>query len=752
MIASMIPATKFASTWRAAKPMIAAAIAPEASRLRREVGDAGEARERDRDADQDDHRVEQPAHEAQPGRALAREPGPLRGLAHGARPERAIDQRRDHERDQDRHARVDPGADLDASIRAHGAHYTESHPAGRARHAVGFEPPAPHLHAELHARTGFESPRPRPSGRSAPRSPTTARIWTRAATRRRCADLRRRCAAAMAPALPGTRRSSSMRCWTRCASSPTRTAAPALMPCARPGSAPSSSPTGTSRCTSGSPRPASRRCSTARSPPPRSARPSLTPRSSERRWSSRARPQDAWHVGDTPEADVEGARAAGLRPILIARDGAGGAEACPWSDRWPSSYPWRRPDDEPRAPALAAAGGARAAAEPPSRRAAEVPIWVPFVALLAVLVIVNMFGAAVVGILAATDPSIKSADDPPVGLQLGADAASRTPRSSSAPGSRSSSRSGARRASRSACDRVRDVGPRSAGRPSSTPASGDHALLTAIRQARRPGAGDRHQGRGLARVLIGLGPPDLRPGAVRGGVVLPRLHVHRLLAAGSAWSGRALLDRASSSASATRPRRADPADRARRVRSRVVPPLLAHTVHRSVHGLPRTQQFDHVRRGQRPRSRACSPASSCSASARSPPPAPRCPRVRGGRMKRAGLALLLALAVPATASAQTPRPTPTPTPAAHAGAPVPPPRSRSPPQDVFGDTRPRADRALVHRARRDEALRRQRDGDHPGLPRQPKKIQVKTLTFKPVSGGAAGVATMKVKLRQARPR
>jgi len=26
-----------------------------------------------------------------------------------------------------------------------------------------------------------------------------------------------------------------------------------------------------------------------------------------------------WHVGDTPEADVEGARAAGIRPILIAR-------------------------------------------------------------------------------------------------------------------------------------------------------------------------------------------------------------------------------------------------------------------------------------------------------------------------------------------------------------------------------------------------------------------------------------------------
>src|SRR4051794_7488862 len=30
--------------------------------------------------------------------------------------------------------------------------------------------------------------------------------------------------------------------------------------------------------------------------------------------------RDAWHVGDSPEADVEGARAAGLHPVLISRD------------------------------------------------------------------------------------------------------------------------------------------------------------------------------------------------------------------------------------------------------------------------------------------------------------------------------------------------------------------------------------------------------------------------------------------------
>jgi putative hydrolase of the HAD superfamily len=32
-------------------------------------------------------------------------------------------------------------------------------------------------------------------------------------------------------------------------------------------------------------------------------------------------PEHAWHVGDTPAADVEGARAAGQEPVYIARDG-----------------------------------------------------------------------------------------------------------------------------------------------------------------------------------------------------------------------------------------------------------------------------------------------------------------------------------------------------------------------------------------------------------------------------------------------
>jgi len=40
-------------------------------------------------------------------------------------------------------------------------------------------------------------------------------------------------------------------------------------------------------------------------------------------------PGEAVHVGDSPEHDVAGARAAGIRPVLVARDGVapGGVEA-----------------------------------------------------------------------------------------------------------------------------------------------------------------------------------------------------------------------------------------------------------------------------------------------------------------------------------------------------------------------------------------------------------------------------------------
>ena len=74
-----------------------------------------------------------------------------------------------------------------------------------------------------------------------------------------------------------------------------------------------------------------------------------------------------------------------------------------------------------------------------------------------------------------------------------------------------------------------------------------------------------------------------------------------------------------------RARPAGLAGRARRVRSRVVPALLANRVHNSVYGPARPQQFDHVRRDQRPRPGGLRRRRRPSASAWSSPAAPRCP-------------------------------------------------------------------------------------------------------------------------------
>ena len=52
--------------------------------------------------------------------------------------------------------------------------------------------------------------------------------------------------------------------------------------------------------------------------------------------------------------------------------------------------------------------------EPPAPEPREeVPIWVPFATLVAVLVVISLFGAAVYGVIAASDPSIKDTDDLP---------------------------------------------------------------------------------------------------------------------------------------------------------------------------------------------------------------------------------------------------------------------------------------------------------------------------------------------------
>jgi putative hydrolase of the HAD superfamily len=42
-----------------------------------------------------------------------------------------------------------------------------------------------------------------------------------------------------------------------------------------------------------------------------------------------AEPEGSWHVGDTPDVDVAGALAAGLRPVLVARDEVGASPDVP---------------------------------------------------------------------------------------------------------------------------------------------------------------------------------------------------------------------------------------------------------------------------------------------------------------------------------------------------------------------------------------------------------------------------------------
>jgi membrane protease YdiL (CAAX protease family) len=60
--------------------------------------------------------------------------------------------------------------------------------------------------------------------------------------------------------------------------------------------------------------------------------------------------------------------------------------------------------DEPEAP------------PPAPKPRATVPVWVPFLALFATLIIVSIFGLAVYGVAAATDPAIHASDDLPVGF------------------------------------------------------------------------------------------------------------------------------------------------------------------------------------------------------------------------------------------------------------------------------------------------------------------------------------------------
>ena len=263
-----------------------------------------------------------------------------------------------------------------------------------------------------------------------------------------------------------------------------------------------------------------------------------------------------------------------------------------------------------------------------------VPIWVPFAALFAVLVVVNTFGGRRVRprwppTIRRSRSSTTRRDAAPLGLTLFQDVVfvvrrvDRRPARAGADAARGRSGCAGWSASRSAIGvgggRLRRLLDR------------DRRPDADLRAARRPGARRRHPGGGLAAssliawgVLICVLAPVVEELFFRGFMftVLAR----RLgRGVGGADRRRRVRDRPRD------PPRRSIADRAGRVRSRVVPPLLAHTVHHSVHGPPRAQQFDHVRRGQGPRrsprcSRAsCSPASAPSSPA--PPPLSARPQV-----------------------------------------------------------------------------------------------------------------------------
>ena len=173
-----------------------------------------------------------------------------------------------------------------------------------------FEPPAPHLRAALLERTGTDI------GEAGAKAAIRAEIaYYRAHLHEgtdpeALHDLRVRCAAAMGlPFAPDVAFDALMALAALPRLRGQRAHAAGAARARHPAS--SSSPTGTGRCTSACRRPGWRSSSTARSPRPRSAPPSPTARSSRPRSAlAGTTPDETWHVGDTPEADVEGARAA----------------------------------------------------------------------------------------------------------------------------------------------------------------------------------------------------------------------------------------------------------------------------------------------------------------------------------------------------------------------------------------------------------------------------------------------------------
>jgi peptidoglycan hydrolase-like protein with peptidoglycan-binding domain len=107
------------------------------------------------------------------------------------------------------------------------------------------------------------------------------------------------------------------------------------------------------------------------------------------------------------------------------------------------------------------------------------------------------------------------------------------------------------------------------------------------------------------------------------------------------------------------------------------------------------------------------------------------------------LALLAALALPAQAAAQVP-PAPAPAPPAPAPPPVPTAALSITAQDVLGGKSPAALAGRTFTARVVMKPFVANEGAILRVYRGSKKLNVKSLTFKPVAGGTSGVATFKV--------
>jgi putative hydrolase of the HAD superfamily len=186
---------------------------------------------------------------------------------------------------------------------------------------LSFEPPAPHLRAALRERTGSDV------GEAAAEAAIRAEIayyrshLDEGRDPASLADLRARCAAAMAPVLPGIEPAVLL---------------PALLDSLRFFAYPDAAPALTALRDAGIRIVVvsnwdwslhERLAETGLEPLVDGALASAVVGSAKpdgaifRAALAGVRPQDAWHVGDTPDVDVEGARAAGLRPILIAREG-----------------------------------------------------------------------------------------------------------------------------------------------------------------------------------------------------------------------------------------------------------------------------------------------------------------------------------------------------------------------------------------------------------------------------------------------